>query len=193
MAEDFERVTLCKDGKYRWVYEKSLYRDLSVLFLIIKIFAAISLVMAVLFLIIDRNVVAAAEVACGMILLMTALSVAGYFLYAAIMGGSYCVSFTMDEKGVTHQQHEKQVKKAKVISELCIIAGVLSKSPGVAGTGMMIRTRMYSDFRRVRSLEMVRKRNTIHVDGNEVYAPDEDLDKVWDFIREHCPKAEVKE
>ena len=40
-----DRVTMCQDGKYRWVYERSLYRDLSILFLIIKVFGAIVFIM----------------------------------------------------------------------------------------------------------------------------------------------------
>ena len=193
MAGDFERVTLCSDGKYRWVYEKNLYRDLSVLFLILKIFGAICLFMGLFILVLDRDVKAFVTMTGVMFLIMAVLSVIGYLVYALMMGGSYCVSFTMDEKGVEHAQHEKQVKKARLIAELTVLAGLMARSPSVAGTGLMVRTRMYSEFRKVRYLSLDRKKNTIHVDGNEVYAPAEDLDTVWEFIRTRCPKAEREE
>ena len=193
MAGDFERVTLCSDGKYRWVYEKDLYRDLSVLFLILKIFGAISIFMGVFILVLDRDVKAALFLTGVMFLVMAVLSVIGYFVYALMMGGSYCVTFTMDEKGVEHAQHAKQVEKAEAISHLAVIAGILSRNPTVAGIGLEVRTRMYSEFRKVRYLSLDRKKNTIHVDGNEVYAPAEDLDTVWEFIRTRCPKAKMEE
>ena len=190
MAGDFERVTLCSDGKYRWVYEKDLYRDLSVLFLILKIFGAICLFMGLFILVLDRDVKAFVTMTGVMFLIMAVLSVMGYFVYALMMGGSYCVTFTMDEKGVEHAQHAKQVEKATAISHLAVIAGALSGNPTAAGIGLEVRTCMYSEFRRVRYLSIDRKHNTVHVDGNEVYAPAEDLDTLWEFIRARCPRAE---
>ena len=190
MAEDFERVTLCSDGKYRWVYEKDLYRDLSVLFLILKIFGAISVFMGFFILVLDRDVKAALFLTGTMFMVMAVLSVIGYFVYALMMGGSYCVTFTMDEKGVEHAQHANQVEKATAISRLTVLAGALSRNPTVAGIGLEVRTRMYSEFRRVRYLSIDRRHNTVHVDGNEVYTPAEDLDIVWEFIRARCPRAE---
>ena len=190
MAGDYERLTLCSDGKYRWVYEKDLYRDLSVLFLILKIFGAISVFMGFFILVLDRDVKAALFLTGTMFMVMAVLSVIGYFVYALMMGGSYCVTFTMDEKGVEHAQHANQVEKATAISRLTVLAGALSRNPTVAGIGLEVRTRMYSEFRRVRYLSIDRRHNTVHVDGNEVYAPAEDLDIVWEFIRARCPRAE---
>ena len=193
MGTDFDRVTLCEDGRYRWVFEKSLYRDLSILFLILKIFSAIALGMGILILILDRDPKVALELTAGMIAVMSVLTVLGYFLYAVIMGGSYCVTFTMDDRGVMYEQHERQVKKAKVISELTVLVGLLSKNPTTAGIGMSVRTKMYSEFRKVHRIRIDRKHRTIHLDGNEVYAADDDIDMVWGFIRERCTKAEVRQ
>ena len=190
MAGDYERLTLCSDGKYRWVYEKDLYRDLSVLFLILKIFGAISVFMGFFILVLDRDVKAALFLTGTMFMVMAVLSVIGYFVYALMMDGSYCVTFTMDERGVEHAQHANQVEKATAISRLTVLAGALSRNPTAAGIGLEVRTRMYSEFRRVRYLSIDRRHNTVHVDGNEVYTPAEDLDIVWEFIRARCPRAE---
>ena len=113
MAGDFERVTLCSDGKYRWVYEKDLYHDLSVLFLVIKIFGAISVFMGFFILVLDRDVKAALFLTGTMFLVMAVLSVIGYFVYALMMGGSYCVTFTMDERGVEHAQHANRWRRLR--------------------------------------------------------------------------------
>lgn len=187
------RVILCRDGKYRWVGEKSLHMDLSVLFTILKIFIVISVFMGLLILILDRDITAALTIMGIMIALLSVLSVIGYIIYGLIMGGSYCVRFTMDDRGVMHEQHEKQVKKAKAIAELTILVGALSKNPSVTGTGLTIRTRMYSEFRKVRKASLDRRHRTIRLDGNEVYVDEKDIDMVWSFIRQRCIKAKIVE
>jgi hypothetical protein len=63
--------------------------------------------------------------------------------------------------------------------------------PGVVGTGMLAgtRTRMYTSFADVRSVESCPGRNLIKVNEllnkNQVYAEDEDFDFVLNFIRAH--------
>lgn len=195
--EPTKDVFLCGDGKYRWVYERSLYKDLSILFLIIKIFGAIIFIMWIIYMLIlvsagegFDDIVEATKFNFLMFLLMCGLSVAGYFLYAAIMGGAYCVVFTMDEVGVLHEQHERQAKKAQLVSEITMLVGILSKNPTAVGIGMnSMRSSMYTKFSKVREIKVERKKNIIHLAGNEVYARDEDFDFVLEFIQEHCPKA----
>ena len=196
--EPTDEIALCNDGKYRWVYEKSLYRDLSILFLLFKIFGAIVGIMWLIYVVIflfesgtdDLWVVTVFNL--EMLLLIYGLVIVGYFLYAAIMGGKYCVVFTMDEKGVNHAQHKAQVKKATLLSEITMLAGAMAGKPGVVGTGAMaVRTEMYTKFSQVRSIKVDRTRNTIHLGGNEVYARDEDFDFVLGYIERHCPTADV--
>ena len=199
--EPTDEVFLCKDGKYRWVYERSLYRDLSILFLIIKVFGAIVFIMWIIYMAIllfdsadAKDLLNATVFNFGMFLLMCALSVAGYFLYAAIMGGVYCVVFTMDDKGVLHEQHKAQAKKARLIGEITMFVGAMAGRPGTVGIGMnSMRSKMYSKFSKVDKIRTERRKHIIHVDGNEVYARDEDFDFVLEFITEHCPKAQVQD
>jgi hypothetical protein len=42
---------------------------------------------------------------------MTVISALGYLIYAAVMGGKYCVVFEMDEIGINHRQTENQAKR----------------------------------------------------------------------------------
>ena len=194
--EPTDEIALCNDGKYRWVYEKSLYRDLSILFLLFKIFGAIVGIMWLIYVVIflfesgTDDLWGITVFNLEMLLLIYGLVIVGYFLYAAIMGGKYCVVFTMDEKGVNHAQHKAQVKKATLLSEITMLAGAMAGKPGVVGTGAMAaRTEMYTKFSQVKTIKANRTRNTIHLGGNEVYARDEDFDFVLGYIERHCPKA----
>ena len=199
--EPTDEVFLCRDGKYRWVYERSLYRDLSVLFLIIKVFGAIVFIMWIIYMVIllfdsadAGDLVNATVFNFGMFLLLCALSVTGYFLYAVMMGGVYCVVFTMDEKGVLHEQHKAQAKKAGLIAEITILVGVMAGRPTTVGIGMnSMRSKMYSKFSKVDRIRTERRKHIIHVDGNEVYARDEDFDFVLEYICEHCPNARIQD
>ncbi len=198
--EPTEEVFLCNDGKYRWVYEKNLYRDLSILFLILKIFGVICAILWVFYLTITlidsydavQDFIDVTAFNLKMYLLIAVLSIIGYFLYAVIMGGKYCVLFIMDDEGIMHAQQKHQVKKATLLSELTLLVGVLAKNPTVSGIGMnSARTKMYTKFSHVSEIKIVRKKETIHISGNEVYARPEDLDFVLEYISDHCPRAEI--
>lgn len=65
----------------------------------------------------------------------------GYFVYALIMGGRYCVLFEMDEKGIWHKQMPAQVKRARLIGAITVLAGAAAKSPGAMGTGILAASR----------------------------------------------------
>ena len=105
------RVTLCQDGKYRWVYEVNMLTNYSILFDVWKVFGITIVILVILFSIIflftgeltidtiigmGKGTVCAAGV-------LSVLSVIGYLFYAAISGWKYVVLFIMDEKEVTHR------------------------------------------------------------------------------------------
>jgi len=192
-----EEIFLCNDGKYRWVYEKSLFRDPSILFLLFKVMGITVLIiwaMFMFFFILDSADLSELAEATKFTLMMFGviliLCCIGYLLYALIMGGSYCVVFTMDEKGVLHSQQNSQVKKANIMSELVMLMGAASGNPTFVGTGMLsTRSEMYTKFSSVRTIKTNRKWNTIHLGGNQVYARDEDFDFVLEYIQDHCPNA----
>ena len=115
----------------------------------------------------------------------------GYFLYAFIMGGKYCVLFEMDDRGVHHIQMESQIKKVEAISILTRLVGAMAGRPGAVGTGMLVGacTSMYTAFADVRSVESCPGRDLIKVNEllnkNQVYAEKEDFDFVLNFILAH--------
>ena len=194
------RVTLGDDGKYRWVYEINLFKDLRFFVLVWKIFFFLFLGVSAVVLISDAANWGADKAAenlpvLGYLLLgMTAVVGLGYLLYAAIMGGKYIVEFEMDEKGVTHRQIAAQAKKAKVIGRAAMMAGAASGRPGAIGTGIAAqRTEMYTEFAKVKKVSQYPRRHVIKVketlEHNQIYAADEDFAFVQQYILLHCPNA----
>lgn len=195
-------VVLCSDGKYRWRYDMSLFKNPTIFLLVWKIFFFILIgIFAVVFLasLGSPNFffegflewLKALGIALGV---MSVVVLLGYLLYAAMMGGKYCVIFEMDEKGVNHKQTADQAKKARKISKATIGAGLATGRLTTIGIGInSARTEMYSDFDRVRKIKAYPKTNVIKVNGrlshNQVYAEKEDFDFVKNYIVEHCKNA----
>lgn len=195
-----DNITLFSDGKYRWRYDFNLLTNPSIFLLIWKIFFFIMLTSFVIaffiglgdskffwegFLSLLRGYGIALAV-------MTGVSLLGYLVYAAIMGGKYCVEFEMDEKGVLHKQVASQAKKAKKISKATTFAGAASGSITTIGIGRIssTKTSSYSDFSRVKSVRVHRLTRVIKVnellEHNQVYASKEDFPFVENYIKEHC-------
>ena len=194
------RVTLCDDGKYRWTYEMSLFKNPTIFLLIWKIFFFIFLGVFVVVNISDfinwgpEKALENLPILGYLLLGMTAVVGLGYLIYAAIMGGKYIVEFEMDEKGVNHKQIASQAKKAKKIGRATMIAGAASGRIGTVGAGINAqRTEMYSDFSKVRKVKVYPRRHVIKVketlEHNQIYAADEDFAFVQQYILSRCPNA----
>lgn len=194
------RVRLFEDGKYRWVYEMSLFKNPTIFVLILKIFFFIFLGIFALMTIIGAgdgdfwwdgflgNLKIFGIIFGGMIVL-TGIS---YLIYAAIMGGKYIVEFEMDENGINHKQIEKQAKKARGIGVATAVIGAAAGRPGTVGAGLAAtRTEMYSEFAKVRKVKAYPRRGLLKVNNvlnhNQVYAQPEDFEFVRGFIVSHCP------
>ena len=202
-----KNIQLCPDGKYRWAYELSLYKNPHILFLVWKIFGWILFGIWVFMLIlqVSDGILSAKEIAIfslkflgGIGALVFVLSILGYGLYAFIMGGKYCALFEMDGKGVEHKQMKAQVKKAQLIGVLTALAGLAGGRVGTVGQGMMVAGSsggMYTAFEHVKSIKADKKRSLIKVNEtlfkNQVYADGEDFDFALDYIVTHCPQAKV--
>lgn len=195
-------IILCQDGKYRWVYELNLIKNPTVFFLIWKIFFFIFLAIFCLTMIADTlngymsierfwdNIRILAYVFIG-ITVVTGIS---YLIYAAIMGGKYCVMFEMDDFSINHKQMPHQLKKAQVLASLTTLAGAASGNLSAAAIGISsTRTDFVSDFSRVKRVRSFPRKNLIKLDEpfchNQVYAADEDFEFVRTFIFDHCTGA----
>ena len=191
------RVTLGDDGKYRWTYEMSLFKNPTIFLLVWKIFFFIFLGVFAVVNISDfikwgpEKALENLPVLGYLLLGMTAVVGLGYLIYAAIMGGKYIVEFEMDEKGITHKQTASQAKKAKKIGRVTMMAGAASGRIGNVGAGMNAqRTEMYTEFTKVRKVKAYPRLDLIKVnerlEHNQVYAAKEDFEFVKNYIASRC-------
>ena len=191
-----------QDGVYRWVYEMNLYTNPTILLLVLKIFFWICFglwVFSTLLQACDSVDFLDAFVSntkfFGIITLgFLAFCTFGYYVYALIVGGKYCVLFEMDADGVMHKQMQKGVKKARLIGAITSLAGAASGNLTTVGTGIIAaaKTQMYSSFAGVKSVEAYPKRHVIKVNApmnyNQVYADAGDFDFVLQYILDHIPQ-----
>ena len=195
-------VRLCTDGKYRWTYPMNMLKNPLVYLTVCKIFGGIG---AVAWIIGYTGAVFRGEwdrvlgdlkwwgVA---VLVFLAISALAYLIVAAQYGWKYIVEFTMDEKGITHEQTPAQKKVAQRIGGAVSGAGALAGNVGRTGQGMLIagHTSLSSDFAVVRSVKAFRRWHTIKVNEpfakNQIYTTPEDFDFVLQYIRSHCKKLD---
>ena len=200
-----QNITMCNDGKYRWVYELDMYKSSVIIKEIWRAMGiAIVIVLAILFVIniMDSDFIETlqfiAQAACILFMILLILSIIGYLIFAYMIGGKYCVVFEMDESGINHKQHDKHVKKSELIGAITALAGLAGGNLTTVGTGVLAaaRTSMYSSFDDVKELEILSKEHLIRVNEtlsrNQVYADDEDFAFVANYIKARCRNAKVK-
>ena len=197
-------ITLCTDGKYRWVYELSLFKNSTIFILIWKIFFFIFFGIFVFMFIVNlfegnvdgEMLINMLKFSLYFLIGMTVIVGISYLIYAAVMGGKYIVVFEMDDKGIKHIQHPKQAKKAEVIADIAILAGAATGKLSTMAAGMNARTEMETEFSAVRKVKSYPRRNLIKVncfpEHNQVYAEKEDFDFVRKYIIEHCTNAKIR-
>lgn len=201
---DAERVTLCPDGKYRWVYEYPMMKH-PVLFLTILKVIAISFAvpgLIVFFSAIGREgVIEALLSALKMYVLVLAigcvLSLVAYLTVSAGYGWKYIVVFVMDEEGIEHIQQPKQFEKAQAIGAVTALAGGFTGNAGRTGQGILTATHgsLSSRFSAVKKIKGMPNAHVIKVNSlfskNQVYVKEEDYGFVWEYITKRCPNAKI--
>ena len=198
-----KNVVLCADGKYRWVYEMKLLKDFWVLGTILKIFGGIIGAGAVIFLIVElfgnHDYLGVLKMVGIMSAILLGLSVIGYLVYAAIMGGTYCVVYTMDDKGILQEQQMKQARKSELLADILTLAGALTGNMTATGTGLSSarRTSMHSVFEGTKKVTGIWKKGLTKLDSlfshDRIYCERDDFEFVWDYIRSRCIGAKVIE
>ncbi len=197
------RVTLCPDGKYRWVYEVPMLKNPSILYDVYKVLGisiGVVWLLNVLLIVCDEGLSPENlwSSTCVILMVMLVLVVIGFIAYVIVAwcyGWKYVVLFTMDEKKIVHQQMPRQVKKTQILGALTTFVGAAAGKPGAVGTGYLAvsRTMTTSELANVTSLIPCRRMNLIKVNRllkkNRIFVPDEDFDFIYNFLRQHCPKA----
>ncbi len=198
-------VTLCNDGKYRWIYPLNMWTNPTILFLVYKIFIGIGIGIGILITILNWRHISwegwnklwdETWPVLVFIAVFAVIIFLGYAIVAGMYGGKYIILFTMDENGINHEQIPEQAKKARKLGMLTAGAGVAGGNLSTTGLGISVaaRTSMYSDFKSVRSVTRGRWGNVIKIreilSNNQIYVRDEDFDFVYNYIKEHCPKVQ---
>jgi hypothetical protein len=197
-----ERVQLCSDGKYRWLYEMNMVTNPAIFLTVFKIFFWIILIGWVVFGFFLyaihgdwKGLLGMGKAMLIVLAIFAALTLLGVLVLAALYGGKYRVQFEMDENGVKHIPLPDQQKKAKSLGILTALVGIAARKPGVAGAGMLSAGKQasISEFDKVRRVIPRRFLHLIKVnqllEHNQVYVADEDFDFVYDFIKNRCLSA----
>jgi len=203
MNELTDRIQKCPDGKYRWTYEVSLFKNFSIFEDLLKV---MSLSVGIVYLIMVGVVFlkgfewddffTVSKVFFFLMLFMWVLSLVGYLIWAAMEGGRYAALFEMDEVSVTHSMMKKHIKRKTLIGAIGALAGMAAGSPTLAGAQILgaTVTSSTSNFKSVRRIIPVRRSDLIKVNGlfrkNRVWVENpEDYDFVLNYLREHCPRV----
>lgn len=196
-----QNIHYCADGKYRWVYEMHMMKNPILMITVYKAFGLTFIILWIIMAFISlisgdglESVMFSTKVVLIIVAIFVPLIFLAFLLVAAMNGWKYVVMFEMDEYGLLHRQLQKQVKKAKAIGWLAVIAGLLGGNRGAASAGFVAATKqeLYSDFSAVRSVKAKRGFSTIKVNEtltrNQAYASKEDFDFVYQYILAHCPR-----
>ena len=199
---NIERVTLCGDGKYRWVYPFDMLKNPVILFTVWKVLG-ISFFAVWLFLNII-NVIEngfetevffnTAKVFLILGLVFFVIGIIAYLIVANQYGWRYMVIFEMDDKGIIHRQMEKQFDKVKAAGWLVAMIGAAAGSPSAAGAGLLAASHdsLSTDFDKVKRIKISRAYHTIYLNApfsnNQIYVRDEDFDLLKNYILERIPE-----
>lgn len=193
-------VTKDQTGSYQWIYEFSFWKNPAILITTYKVMLIAASLPAVFifFLSLEDGLGQAVKLFVSVlgicIGIITLLTIFAYLLIGFLYGGKYYVLFKMDDQGVNHIQLAKQYKKAQAMGFLTALIGLSSGNISAAGAGLMgaAKQSLYTHFKKVKSVKIRAKRNTIYlnesVTHNQIYADKEDFQFIRDHILKHCAK-----
>lgn len=198
-----ERVKLCEDGKYRWIYKMSTLKNPTMMIRMGKILGLTLLVVYIVAQLAsltgegENSFRYTVEMLTPAILIILAVYIVSYLLWALLCGGTYVCAFEMDDAGILHAQGQNKTEKQKLIEQMTVLMGLVSPVAGILGNGMRaaVNSSWKSNFYAVTSLKAQRRYNAIYLNEpgckNIIYVDDRDFDFVWNFIKARCDKAKI--
>ena len=198
-----ERVKLCEDGKYRWIYKMSTLKNPTMMIRMGKILGLTLLVVYIVAQLAsltgegENSFRYTVEMLTPAILIILAVYVVSYLLWMLLCGGTYVCAFEMDDGGILHAQGQNKTEKQKLIEQMTVLMGLVSPVAGILGSGMMaaVNSSWKSSFFAVTSLKPKRRYNAIYLNEpgckNIIYVDDRDFDFVWSYIMARCDKAKI--
>lgn len=198
-SETIGNITI-NGSDLQWLYAFSFWKNPTILFTTAKVLLISLFIPTILMFIItlengliEAITISAMILAYGALLLGTLLILA-YLMIGILYGGKYYVIFKMDNDGINHIQLQKQFKKAEALGFLTSLVGVSTGNLTAGGAGLMAASKqsLYTSFKKVKSIKVNKKRNTIFLNEsmtrNQIYAENVDFDFILNRILECCPK-----
>lgn len=195
------RVKKFEDGKYRWLYDLDLRKNLSVLYTTIKVVLISFLVPLVLLMIlfaIEGNLINALKdllpiyFLIGIVLVF--ITLISYYIVVRYYKGRFSFMFEMDENGVTFKRFGSDAEKTETIGKITSIIGVATNNAGLVGGGLGLAASQTStsNFSKVRSIKAIPERDLIKINSlflfNQVYVNKDDYQFVLDYIQNHIKR-----
>lgn len=190
-----QRVTLCPDGKYRWIYEFDMIRN-PVIFITVSKVLILSFLAVFAFVILigikDLTPKYFFDTLLCFVILALIFQVIGFIAYIIVAkryGYKYIVLFEMDENGFVHRQMKSQFEKASAMGWLTAAMGAVSGNISAIAAGINSATHdsLATDFKLVKNIKPIRKFNTVKVNSpfskNQIYVEKEDFDFVLEYIK----------
>ncbi|MBQ3384770.1 MAG: hypothetical protein IJG59_06110 [Erysipelotrichaceae bacterium] len=199
----FRSLFTDQSGKYRWVYELPM---LSSFFLLFEVWKALAVsAFAVFCFMLGVNIAEGGglqgllfslQLMAVVMGILFVLSIPAYYIVTKANNGKYTVLFEMDDSGIDHVQIK--TNKAKALDLLVTFTGAAAKSRTTTAAGLLSASggSLYSRFSNVRRIRAYPKKHLITLTGrflrNQVYVDDEDFIPVYEYIKRHCPNADIR-
>ena len=193
-------------GVYHWAYYLNMYKNFSMLRMILK---AMGIGMFVIGAIIVGALInsgsrafSTAEIIGFIIItvaIILAIVVGCYFLVAFIYGGMYISYFVMDDQKISHYQPTEQADKARLIALFSAAGGAATGNWGLTAASMTAGGNLIVEmkFDDIRSMTIVPSQGEIRVHSfltwNTIYVNQEDFGIVSEYLRSKCVKARIRE
>lgn len=191
-----EGIIWSTDGKLRWVCQLNKWADTTKLAAKMKKYVCVGAALGLVFALSDfgdglnAGLLAAlrflpAFAACGAL-----LALLRYAMDCLSDGGSCCVLFAMDETMVRRQQVKGKADKDAVAHTVAVWAG------GQSQPALRFEEPVETSLAGVRCIVADRAHSLLRVKGaagtNRICVEGEQFDFVLDWLKKHCPQAEIK-
>ena len=198
----FRSLFTDQSGKYRWVYELPMMNSFFLLFEVWKVLAVSAFAVFCFMLGVSlaeggglQGLLFDLELTALVMAILLVLSIPAYYIVTKANNGKYTVLFEMDDSGIDHVQIKTD--KAKALDLLITFTGAAAKSRTTTAAGLLSAAggSLYSRFSNVRRIRAYPKKHLITLTGrfmrNQVYVDDEAFIPVYEYIKRHCPNADI--
>ncbi len=192
------RITLGKDGIYRWSYDMDMWHNHYMFFKMLKLIGIITALCIYPIMIFamssDGALLKAILIATLIVLAALAVTALIYAICALVMHGSYRLYFEMDESAIALVRTPRTKAAIDALAAITFASGIAAGQPGKAlASGMMIGGTNQgigiTPFSSILKVNPKPQYDVIDIwqwfGGNQIYMCSEDYEFVKNFILEH--------